>query len=369
MRLLLLGISGTGGVSTHTKALIKEFNELAIPVDFYNYYSKTGWRPGRKDPKTILGNGIKLYKISIGLFFKMLLKKKDFDICHIQASGPVGGFLPAVFGTKLSKIFNKKVIVTFHHSKTEKFLKEHSKMFEKVLSRCDAFIVVSDKQKRLIGEYIGKEHLDRIFSIPNGYDPEKLIEYPRDESRERLGLDDDVILYSNIAWVMEKKGHIDLIDALKKINEDRRLTGKRFKFKIIGKGPLLEKYRELVKKEGIDDIIEFLGYVSDEDMSRILSASDMFVLPSLEEGNPIVMFEALSYGLPFIGTDVGGIPEIIRDEDHGIIVGSSDPKALANALTRSMMKDWDRSKIKKYSKQFTWRRIAERTVEVYDKTI
>jgi glycosyltransferase involved in cell wall biosynthesis len=122
---------------------------------------------------------------------------------------------------------------------------------------------------------------------------------------------------------------------------------------------------EEINKLGIQDHIEFLGYLSQDELLKRFIASDYFVLPSLEEGNPIVMFEALGFGLPFIGTDVGGIPEIIDEERYGLLVQMADPEALAGAISRGLKKKWNRKEIIEYSDEFTWEAIARKTVDLY----
>ena len=96
-----------------------------------------------------------------------------------------------------------------------------------------------------------------------------------------------------------------------------------------------------------------------------MNACDVFVLPSLSEGNPTVMFEALGCGKPFVGTTVGGIPEVIINEKLGILVEPKDIDGLAKAIVRALETDWDRKYISNYAKQFTWDKIAEKIMEVY----
>ena len=100
-----------------------------------------------------------------------------------------------------------------------------------------------------------------------------------------------------------------------------------------------------------------------------MNAADLFVLPSLREGNPTVMFEALGAGLPFIGTKVGGIPEIISSEEYGFLVEPANPDDLAEKILIALYKSWDNKKIKKYAEQFTWENIAKRIINVYKEVL
>lgn len=84
-----------------------------------------------------------------------------------------------------------------------------------------------------------------------------------------------------------------------------------------------------------------------------MNACDLFVLPSLSEGNPTVMFECLGCGKPFIGTKVGGIPEIIVSDDYGLLCEPANSEDLAEKILIALDKEWDEEKIRNYAKQFT----------------
>lgn len=97
-----------------------------------------------------------------------------------------------------------------------------------------------------------------------------------------------------------------------------------------------------------------------------MNACDVFVLPSLAEGNPVVMFEALGSGKPFIGTKVGGESEIITSEDYGLLVEPANPKELAEKILVALDKDWDYKKIRGYAERFTWENIAMEIIKTYE---
>ena len=163
---------------------------------------------------------------------------------------------------------------------------------------------------------------------------------------------------------MEKKGHIYLINALEKIMAEKK---RKIKCYIIGRGPLIDELREKVSEKGLDDIITFTGFLPHDDMVNIFNSSDLFVLPSLHEGNPIVMFEALGLGKPYVGTDVGGVGEIITEDSYGLLCPIGDHEALADIIKEAMKIKWDTEKIIDYSKNYTWKKITETTLEEYEK--
>lgn len=100
-----------------------------------------------------------------------------------------------------------------------------------------------------------------------------------------------------------------------------------------------------------------------------MNAADLFVLPSLKEGNPTVMFEALGVGLPFVGTTVGGIPEIIISEDYGFLCRPADPGCLAEKILIALDKEWNRLEIQSYAKNFDVKILVKRILHIYEQLV
>lgn len=103
---------------------------------------------------------------------------------------------------------------------------------------------------------------------------------------------------------------------------------------IVGEGPERASLEQLAKKVGISDIVSFCGFRSDTEY--IYGSLDLLVLPSREEGTPLVMLEGMSQGVPIVATRVGGIPEVIKDRVNGLLVPSDDLSALAEAIVESL---------------------------------
>ena len=100
----------------------------------------------------------------------------------------------------------------------------------------------------------------------------------------------------------------------------------------------------------------------------MVNAADVFVLPSYSEGNPTVMFEALGCGIPYVGTNVGGVRDIIHSEKYGFIYDNpKDYKTFANLLDKSLNKKWDKNEILNYSKRFTWNKIVQELLKKLNK--
>lgn len=123
----------------------------------------------------------------------------------------------------------------------------------------------------------------------------------------------------------QEKGAFDLVRAVGKLGSDFRL--------ILGGGGEPMPLHALADSLGIKDKVLFPGWISGADKDRALSEATIFVLPSHFEGVPVAILEAMAWGIPIVATRVGGIPEVVGDEE-GILVPAGDINALAAALNR-----------------------------------
>ena len=127
----------------------------------------------------------------------------------------------------------------------------------------------------------------------------------------------------------ERKGAYDLIEAVKNIKNE----GIKIKILMAGDGEI-QKAKDIIKKENIEDSIEILGWIDNKQKEKYLKSSDFYILPSYDEGMPMSVLEAMSYSLPVITTDVGGIPEIIQNKNNGIMVKPGNNDEIKNAIKK-----------------------------------
>jgi glycosyltransferase involved in cell wall biosynthesis len=125
----------------------------------------------------------------------------------------------------------------------------------------------------------------------------------------------------------------------------------------------------LIEKKDLGKYVFLAGGKPHSEIPLWINACDVFVLPSLNEGNPTVMFEALGCGKPFVGTKVGGVPEIISSEEYGILVNPADSHDLADKILLALEREWDTAKILTYAEQFTWDTIAKEIVGIYSNVV
>lgn len=124
------------------------------------------------------------------------------------------------------------------------------------------------------------------------------------------------------ARLISQKGHIHLLEAAARIPEAL--------FQLAGDGPERASLEAKARELGVNDRVRFLGYR--EDVPALLASCDLFVLPSLYEGLPLAMLEAMAAGKPVIASAIGGIDEAVVHDETGILVPPADPAALAGAI-------------------------------------
>lgn len=131
------------------------------------------------------------------------------------------------------------------------------------------------------------------------------------------------------ALLIERKGHRYLLEAL----DILRRRGRRVRLLLAGQGGMHRFLESLVARYNLTDSVQFLGQVGHTDLLHMYQAGDidMIVLPTLHEGIPVCLMEAMAYSVPVVSTPVGGIPELLRD-GAGIMVPSKAPLALADAI-------------------------------------
>lgn len=146
--------------------------------------------------------------------------------------------------------------------------------------------------------------------------------------RAQEGFSPEDILYICVARFSEQKNHPALLEAFAAgpgKNPHARLL-------LAGDGALRQKTEAIAAQLGITSRMRFLG--RREDVPQLLAASDVFVLASLWEGNPLSVMEAMAAGLPCVVTSVGGVPELVESGKHGFVVPPADPASLAGAMMK-----------------------------------
>lgn len=214
--------------------------------------------------------------------------------------------------------------VLYHEMGTSQhlpMLTDYYRRLEPVLPLCTEVAALSP---RLADEWQSRfPFLERVSVLPLITERRKILDLglsSRGNSRP--------IVFGFAARLEEGKGPLVLLDALAQVNRERQVGIAR----LAGMGPQRSDVEARIRDLALGKTCELVGHYSDPlGRTAFMDSLDVFVLPSLAEGTPISIIEAMAHGVPVIATDVGGIPDIL-DANCGVLVPPGDPAALADAM-------------------------------------
>ena len=195
---------------------------------------------------------------------------------------------------------------------------------------CDLVITVSEETRKFHLKF-GKLNPKKTITIYNGINIQDFLEIPfasREETRKALGIPLNTYLVTTVAVLREQKGIQYMIAAIPEII----VKIPNFSYMIVGNGVYRTKIEEIINELDVRSYIYLIGHR--EDVPQLLNASDVFVLPTLGDALPTVLFEAMASRIPIVSTSVGGVPEIISNNKNGILVAPKNSHALSNEIVR-----------------------------------
>ena len=201
--------------------------------------------------------------------------------------------------------------------------------------------------------------------VGNGVDTMKFHAIDKSDARTRLGLPPDAPILISIGGLVERKGFHRVIDCLPALLKNFPTLH----YLIVGgpspEGDMGAQLRAQVSKLGLDKQVIFTGPMKSEDLKEPLSAADVFVLSTRNEGWANVFLEAMACGLPVIATDVGGNAEVVCNPELGTIVPFGDQACLEQALTAALERKWERNKIISYASENAWDARVAQLIEAF----
>ena len=190
--------------------------------------------------------------------------------------------------------------------------------------------------------------------IGNGIDLDRFQPVPRAEARQRFGLPADARVLVSVGALVERKGFHRVIECLPELLQEQP----NLHYLIVGganpEGDMLPELRAQVAAAGLEEKVHFLGALPPEDLKWPLSAADVFVLATRNEGWANVFLEAMACGLPVVATDVGGNREVVCRPELGTIVPFGERAALTTALRDALRHPWPRQAILDYAAENAW---------------
>ncbi len=192
------------------------------------------------------------------------------------------------------------------------------------LRKADAIVCESTHFKEALTAFGLPE--DKITVIANGIDLKRFKPRDRATARRELGLKEDGFIYLSVGSCSPAKGHRHLIEAMPRILE--QVPGARFI--VVGDGELRPSLEAAARTLNVAGHITFAGGQDPGDIPRWMNAADALIHPSLREGTPNAVLEAMASGLPVITTPVGGLADMIVDRENGVLVSAGSAAELAD---------------------------------------
>ena len=269
-------------------------------------------------PVTVIPFKSRLHPLSL-YQLASYLKNRRMDIVHTHM------YRPNVSGTIAARLAGVPVVISNVHNIEHWDSKRQVLMDRVLLPWRDRVIAVSESVKR---DYIGKVRSapEKVEVLYNGVDIQKFSsEFERGKIREALGVFPYQKIITCIARLVPQKGHKFLLEAYRHVEEMRRDVV----LMVVGGGPLREYLESYSEALGLKNV-KFLGERSD--IPKLLSITDVLVLPSLKEGFSNVVLESMAASVPVVITDVGGGKEAVDSGVNGFIVEPRDPISMGKII-------------------------------------
>ncbi|ABI59351.1 MULTISPECIES: glycosyltransferase [Nitrosomonas] len=290
-----------------------------------------------------------------------LKQRFDFQIIDAHFAYP-DGYAASLLG----KWFRVPVTITLRGTEARlscRFL--YRFLMRKAMIRAVKIFSVSDSLKRVavtVGIQEGK-----ILVVGNGVDLDKFCRVDRLEARRSLGIPEDIPILVSVGGLCERKGFHRVIECL----PDLRKIYPDIRFLIAGgasaEGDWTGRLKQQVSESGLEEHVRFLGIVSPDRLKILLSAADLFVLATRNEGWANVFLEAMACGLPVVTTNVGGNAEVVCNTELGKLVPFNDQQALRSAIDNALKSNWNQQKIIDYAYKNSWDQRVAVLVEEFTK--
>jgi len=266
-------------------------------------------------------NIINVLKFPINYFkiFFFLLLNPSYKIVHIHGASRISFYRKYFLFLHIKYILGRKVIYHIHGGEYHLFIKESNKLVYKcikhMLEKSDAIICLSKQWE----DFFVKEVNPKAIYILNN-----TIEMPKLKKIKKS----DKLTFLFLGRIGERKGVFDLLSV---VTENKAIFQEKISLVIGGDGDI-ERLQKDIEKYDLQSIVKYVGWISGEDKYKLLQSSDVYILPSYNEGLPISILEAMSYKMPIISTDVGGISTIVKNNQNGFLITPGNNTDIFNAM-------------------------------------
>jgi glycosyltransferase involved in cell wall biosynthesis len=265
--------------------------------------------------------------VLIAIYFRILyaILTNRFDLCYLTINARGLGYYKEMLLVSLLKIFNYKCIYHFHNKGINN---HHNSWISDKLYRYQfknsAAILISPLLYTDVEHYLPEE---KVFYCTNGIPSvlDKDLDKINDQRRRKKV--PEILFLSNL---MKEKGVFTLLDSCRLLNS-RKVN---FNLVLIGAwGDINPKELfEYIKSHGLSDKVKFAGSKYDKEKAEYFERADLFIHPTLNDCLPLVVLEAMQYGLPIISTEEGAISDAVHNTINGFLVPKNNPEALADRI-------------------------------------
>ena len=281
--------------------------------------------------------------------FRLLCALPKCEVVHIQAATN-WGYLPALIGVPLARLFRKRSVLTFHSGIGPKFMDR----FPWLVKMPFRFATVSAVCSRQLQDAFRERGVETELFY-NLFDSSLFHFRPRAEIRPK------------IVWTRSMEALYDPMSAIRAFEIVRRQRPSA-EIAMAGDGPMLREAREYIGKHTIEGV-RLLGRVSPEEVARLMDEADICLNTSRADGMPTALLEAGACGLPIVTTNVGGIASLFEDGVSAMLREADDPEALAQAML-DLLDNPDRAremgaKAKEVIMDYTWPNASVAIAKAY----
>ncbi len=251
-----------------------------------------------------------------------VLRRHNFDLIHSH------GYRADIIGVLLSKMMGLPLISTCHgFISNDMHLTIYNRLDRFILRFARKIIAVSDGiEKELITSGIKGTRVLTIQNAVNGSYGSETFEKNKQARRQEYNLSEKDFVIGYVGRLSEEKGVRYLIEAVSMLNESEVPVN----LLVIGEGPQRKALEDFAKKQAIEHMVFFVGFQNN--IESWLPAIDVFVLPSMTEGTPMSLLEAMAMGIPVVASAVGGVPQVVDSEKTGILVSPGKPRDIEQAI-------------------------------------
>lgn len=352
--LLIIPTLGLGGAEIMVENLaltLKDRDYYVKVISLYNYQSPITIRLENANIPIIYLNKKTGFDFKIVLQLYKIFKAEKPSVVHTHLYSLPYAFIAA----KSAKV--NKVVHTIH-SMADKEVTKNKRKINKILYK--KFGVIPVAISPIVKESIIEEYQIEPSMVPmifNGIDLDKCIE------KDNYFLKDKFTIL-HIGSFTKPKNHEGLINSFKSVHDIYAKT----ELMLIGKGELEDEIKKQVNTLELDSCVKFMGLQAD--VHLYLNEADIFVLPSLWEGMPITLIEAMATGLPIVATGVGGVPDMIKSNASGLLV-NTNTKEISDAIIQLINDESLRERLgretRKEAAKFSSQNMAMQYTELYEK--